>query len=241
MKNGGKKVLLIAIIVAASGFGSYRLGTHIFGAHQFHFSLDPQLSPAMHKAITAAVYESHATDLASLCARMRHACPALEQVSVERRADNKMYIAAKGMDPYVCINTKVLTTSGVLVDNLCFNHDAFGSLPVITQKDLFGKATITDEFTQWLLRLDPSVFALYDVVWNDDFSIELHDKENAQQTILCSISTAPDKSLRELCQRIIEEKIICAQGTARKYVYTADVRFEKQIIICSHKGGAYHG
>ena len=241
MKNGGKKVFLIAAILLFAGFGSYRLGMHIFGAQQFHFSLDPKLSPAMHKAIKDAVYESYITALASLCGLVRDACPALEDMSIERRANNKIYVAVSSVQPYLCIGTSILTTTGTVVDKSCFTPKALEQLPAITQKNVFGKATITNEFKQWLLRLDPSVFALYDVVWNDDFAIELQDKQNDQQTILCSVSAAPDKSLRELCQRIIEEKTICAQGTARKYLYTADIRFEKQIIICSHKGGAYHG
>jgi hypothetical protein len=241
MKSGGKKVFLVAVLVAVAGFGTYRMGMQIFGAQQFHFSLDPKLSPAMHKAIKQAVYESYITALASLCGLVQDACPALEQISIERRANNKLYIAVTCKQPYLCIDTKVLTTAGTIVDSACFTPTALEPLPVVTQKNLFGKATITDEFKQWLLQLDPSVFASYDIVWTDDFSIQLHDKQNNQQTILCSVSTAPDKSLRELCQRIIEEKTICAQGTARKYGYTADIRFENQIIICSHKGGACHG
>ena len=285
MKFANKKILLIAALVAVAGFGTYRLGMHIFSAQQFRFSLDSKLSPAMHNAIKQAVYESYNFPLASVCDAINKACPALEHTSIERRADNKLYIAAKSMDPYVCIESQpvrldpsiryapsgrsewrglpdhperaceskgapnggesindiVLTSSGKTFDKACFTNEVLQPLPVITQKKLFGKATITDEFKQWLLRLDPSVFASYTVVWNDDFAIELQDKINEKQTIVCSVTTTPDKNVRELCQRIIEEKAICAQGTARKYEYTADIRFENQIIICSHKGGAVHG
>jgi hypothetical protein len=303
MKFGSKKALFIAFVTIA-GFGTYRLGTHIFGAQQFRFSLDPKLSPSMQKAIKQAVYESYITALSSLSEVIHKACPALEHTSIERRANNKLYISAKSMEPYVRFeshnpvrldrssegaewrglpslrqgfggqafaefilsqskdrneragihpepcrridpngeeNTRILTTSGMVLDASCFIQEVVQPLPVIIQKNLLGKATITDEFKRWLLRLDPSVFAFYHIIWTDDFSIELHAKHDEKQTILCSVITVPDTNIRELCQRIFDEKIICAQGTARKYVYTADIRFEKQIIICSHKGGACHG
>lgn len=241
MKSGGRKVFLMAALVATAGFGTYKVGMHIFGAHQFHFSLDPKLSPEMHKAIKQAVHESYINALASLCAVVQDACPALDQISIERCANNKIYIAARCLEPYLLIDRMVLTTSGALLDKSCFTHSSLEHLPVITQKNLLGKAAITHEFKQWLLQLDPSVFASYDIIWNDDFSIQLYDKQNNNQAILCSVSTVPDRSLRELCQRIIEEKVICAQGTARKYWYTADIRFEKQIVVCSNKGGACNG
>lgn len=240
MKFGNKKALLMAL-VAIAGFGTYRLGTHVFGAQQFRFSLDRKLSPSMQKAIKEAVYESYITALSSLSETISKVCSALEHISIERRANNKIYITAKSADPYVRISELVLTSSGLVLDKACFTHEVLQPLPTIIQKNLLGKVTITDEFKQWLLRLDPSVFAFYEIIWTDDFSIELHDKHNEKQTILCSVTTIPDKNLRELCQRIFDEKIICAQGTARKYAYTADIRFEKQIIICSHKGGAVHG
>jgi hypothetical protein len=298
MKIGIKNVVLIAF-VAVAGFGTYRLGMHIFGAKQFHFSLDHKLSPSMQQAIKQAVYESYIPALSSLSDVIHKACPALEHISIERRANNRIYIAAKSMEPYVCIecfktvrldrssegaewrglhsfhsidpngalrpvcakvspgtqalgplvpsldegsderDILVFTTSGLVFDKSCFTREVLQPLPVIIQKKLFGKVTITDEFKQWLLRLDPSVFAFYEIIWTDDFSIELHDKHNEKQTILCSVTSMPDNNIRELCQRIFDEKSICAQGTARKYAYTADIRFEKQIIICSHKGGAH--
>ncbi len=240
MKKAGRKIFLVAFC-AITGFGIYRLGAQVFGAQQFHFSLDPQLSRATQKAIKEAVYESYVAPLASLCEKIHNVCPAVEQISVERCANNKIYIAVQSKRPYVCIDEYVLTCSGALVEKFDFEQKATVQLPIITQKNLLGKVTITDEFKQWLLQLDPSVFAFYEITRTDDYTIELKNKNNNQQSILCSVCTAPDKSLRELCQRIMDEKIAVVQGTARKYCYTADVRFEKQIIICSHKGGACNG
>ena len=229
------------LLCAATGFGMYRLGSHIFGIQGYQFSLDPKLSPAMHKAIKDAVFESYITALARLTESVKAACPALESISLERRANNSIYVAVDGMKPYVCIGSHVLTTAGALVSKDCFILGTLQNLPVITQKNILGKATITDEFKQWLLQLDPSVFALYDIIWADDYEICLTDKNVKRNAIMCSVACLPNENVRKICQRIIENKSMHAQGTAHKYFYTADIRFEKQIVLCSQKGGACNG
>lgn len=241
MKKGGKKIFLITTLLILVMVGFYKIGVTIFAADQFHFSIDPQLSGEIHKAIKEAVYESYGNSFASLSYAIKKACPALKQVNLERCPNNKLYVQVQSMNPYACIGDTVLTDMNAVVEKSCFVPASLENIPVIHQKNVLGKVTITDEFKQWVLHLDPSVFALYDIIWNDDFSIELHDKNKNNQTILCSVCSAPDQSIRELCQRIIDEKSCGAQGTARRSLYTADIRFEKQIIICSHKGGACNG
>lgn len=241
MKKGGKKIFLITAVLVLVMAGFYKVGISIFAADQFHFSIDSQLSPEIHKAIKQAVFESYGNSFASLSQAIKNVCPALKQVNLERCSNRKLYVQVQAMNPYVCIGDTVLTDMNVVVEKRCFIPASLENLPVIHQKNMFAKATITDELKQWILRLDPSVFALYDVIWLDDFSIELHDKNKNYQTILCSVCSAPDQSIRELCQRIIDEKSSGAQGTARHFLYTADIRFEKQIIICSRKGGACNG
>ncbi len=145
------------------------------------------------------------------------------------------------MQPYVCIGNDVLTTSGALVNKHCFIPEVVSQLPTITQKNHIGKATITDEFKQWLLQLDPSVFALYEITWVDDYEICLKGKQDHPNAIMCSVACLPNENVRKICQRIIENKIMHAQGTAHKYFYVADIRFEKQIVLCSQKGGACNG
>lgn len=241
MKSKGKKIFLLTIGLVCIGVGSYRWGSYIFNAQQFQFFLDSKLSPTMHQAIKDAVYESYGATLVELGNKIQQTCPALQQVRIEQRANNTLYVYADSVEPYLCIGDRILTKNGLLVESTHFASSSLKSLPKIVQKDSLNMAAVTNEFKKWLLRLDSLVFACYQVVWSDDYHIELKDKHAQAATILCSVDVVPDKNIRELCQRIIEEKAIDMQGTARGCWYTTDIRFEKQIILCSRKGGACHG
>ncbi len=82
MKTGYKKICVLTLLCAVSGIGLYRFSTHVFGIEGYQFSLDSKLSPAMHKAIKEAVYESYVISLSALTESLTQKCPALETISI---------------------------------------------------------------------------------------------------------------------------------------------------------------
>lgn len=241
MKKGGKKnVLLIAAFIMLCG-GSYHIGTLIFGSKSYSFSLDPQLSDMTQKKIKAAVHESYFGSLALLGEVIQNVCPAAGAISIARLANNVLHISCRSEMPYLMLADQfVLLKNGQIVEKKCFTQKVIQSLAVIDIKNMNEGVSFSAEFKQWLLQLDESIFAQYAISWSDDYEIYLTDKNDAHKNIICSVSNSIDKSIREKCQQIIDEKInVHAQGTAR--YCSADIRFEKQIIICSQKGGACHG
>lgn len=240
MKKGGKKsLLLVALFFAVCG-GSYRIGRSIFGSKEYSFSLDPQLSADMHKSIKDAVHESYFGSLALLGELIQNVCPAAGPISLERRANNVLHVSCKSETPYLLLADQfVLLKNGQIVEKKCFDQPAIQHVAKIDIKNMHDQMVFSSEFKQWLLQLDESIFAQYAISWADDYEIYLTDKKDAHKNIICSVSNSIDERIREKCQQIINDKSISAQGTAR--YCSADIRFEKQIIICSQKGGACHG
>lgn len=240
MKKGGKKsLLLIAVLFAVCG-GSYRIGRAIFGSKEYSFSLDPQLSADMHKSIKDAVLESYFGSLALLGGLIQNVCPAAGVISIERCGNNVLHVSCKSETPYLLLADQfVLLKNEKIVEKKCFARMAIQHLAMIDIKNMHGQMVFSSEFKQWLLQLDESIFQNYAISWADDYEIYLTDKNDAHKNIICSVSNSIDESIREKCRQIIDEKGINAQGTAR--YCSADIRFEKQIIICSQKGGACHG
>lgn len=243
MKKGNHKKLLyrcFACIIACGAI--YGIGQHIFGARAFSFSLDSQLSAQMHNVIKDTVKESYFGSLALLAQSIKKACPAAGLISIERCGDNALHIICKADMPWICLaDHMLLLKTGTIVEKRCFTDVALQDLPLLSFKDGVFPSQLSVEFKQWLLGLDTAIFAQYGITWADDYEIYLTDKSDKHKTIICSVDTKIDEKIREKCQRIINEKNIDAQGTARWCLYTADIRFDKQIIICSRRGGAYHG
>lgn len=243
MKSHSKKIVFVTVLCLIGGLASYKLGHAIFGADKYHFSLDAQLSTAMHKAIKDAVNESGIMPLAGIAESVRTVCPAVANVAVERRANKSLHIIVEADKPYLCFAGKsVLLSSGSVVDKKCFKKAVLKDLPIVACKE-HGDANseVSPDFIQWLLHLDTDIFAQYAITWIDDYEICLQDKQDNHAMIMCSIDTPLDEKIRDVCQRIIGERIDHAQGTVRDYLYTADIRFEKQIIISLQKGGACNG
>ncbi len=90
------------------------------------------------------------------------------------------------------------------------------------------------------MKLDDEIVADYAITYVDDYIIHVKDTQHPERTIVASVNVPLEKSMIQMCQHIIDEKIVVGQGTAH-VSWSADIRFDKQIIISSQKGGACHG
>ena len=142
-------------------------------------------------------------------------CAAAGAIAIERRGNNVLHISCKSETPYLILADQfVLLKNGQTVEKKCFSPTAIQHLAVIDIKNMNGLIAFSTEFKQWLLQLDESIFQNYAISWADDYEIYLTDKNDAHKNIICSVGNSVDRSIREKCQQIINEKSMHAQGTA---------------------------
>lgn len=211
----------------------------IFGAKQYYFSFDPLLESATHSKLCESIKNKHYFSLHSIASTLKCVCPALEHVSVLRRANNSLSVHCQSSEPYIRLtNDLILLKNGAVVDKSWFIASAIEPIARITFKNENSETILSAAGKQWLLGLEPEITKLYFVFWHDDYHIELRDCAHKNIKVICNVQNIFNEKIREKCQRIIEAKKQ-AQGTARDFFYTADIRFEKQIILCTQKGGAH--
>lgn len=236
-RNSKKIGYVITLLMCAAGM--YKLKGVIFTPSRCAFSFDSELSPVTKQAIKDAVKSSYLGPLSAISEQIQKICPAVEDVHIELRADKSIFVQVKKSNPYVCIaQDLVLLKSGKLVNAEYFSPEIINDLPHIMTATC---QPITEQFSKWLLKLDPLIVQQYSICFHDDYEIVLADKQDDHKKIVCSSFTAIDDEIKGMCQRIIDERLRSVQGTARSVCYRADIRFEKQIIVCSQKGGACHG
>ena len=226
--------------VSAASFSLYQLGTAVFCAKTFSFCLDSRLSFPMQEAIKSAVHQTGIVSLPDLAACVQKVCLFVASVAVQRSACNVLKVSCTVHAPALCLaDHSVMVANGSVADRSAFGAEALNDIPVIY--GLSRYTTPSSAFTQWILGLDHEVFDAYRITWADDYEIYLHDKQDEQKKIICSVANRVTQGVREQCRQIIQEKQTVVHGTAHRAPYTADIRFEKQIVICSHAGGVYHG
>ena len=244
MKSRGNKKFFGITIASIVLFASiYFLGIIVFGTNSYSFSLDPILSEQTHEIVKNTVYESYFLSLHAIADSIQKACPAVDAVFAARCADKVLRISCKACKPYIRFsNQKLVSKNGKEIDWNYFTDATRKHLPLITLTPKENpKVVISSAFKSWLLKLNPDLLSRYEIKWCDDYQIYLINKADFQKRIICSIDTQIDQKLEGKCQQLFTIKGFCAQGTARENYCFADIRFEKQIIIFSQKGGALYG
>ena len=239
MKSFGKKIIALLVLAGFISISIYKVSVAIFGADQYYFSIDPLLENNTHAKLCQSLKNKHYFSLHSIASTLKCACPALEHVSILRRPNNSLSIQCQSSAPYLRLtNDLMLLSNGAVVDKSWFSVSALEPIARIEFKNEMNENLLSQEGKEWLLSLDPAITKQYFVFWHDDYHIELRDYANKNIKVICNVHNRFNEEIREKCQRIIESKKQ-AQGTARDFLYTADIRFEKQIILCTQKGGAH--
>ncbi len=236
-RNSKKFVYTFLVIVCAAGM--YKLKGVIFTPSRCSFSFDSELSPTTKQAIKDAVKSSYLGPLAAIPHAIQKVCPAAGDINVQLTPDKTVHVRINKSNPYLRIaEDTVLLRSGKLVKADYFYKEVVEQLPHIS---IAQQGEISDQCKSWLLHLDPSLVQEYTICLHDDYEIVMADKIDQHKKIICSVFTPINDEIKGMCQRIIDERLRSMQGTARSVCYSADIRFEKQIIVCSQKGGACHG
>lgn len=240
MKITGRTYLFATVgLAVCAGFGVWRLGVALFCADSYSFVFDHSLSASARAAIQNTVAQSGAISLDAIANLVAKTCPAAQAISVERCADKSLHVGVQVAEPVYCLaQDLVLLANNVVVAKECFEPAAVAPLPVIQFEAAMGAQELSTAGKAWLLSLDKSILEAFTITWRDDYEIYVKER-NGRTTLVCSVDTIVDEKMRHACSCIVQQKM--AQGTAPKKGYIADVRFEKQIILCSQKGGAVHG
>ena len=220
---------------------AWRTGNAIFSMDSYQLSVNPLLSSYSKKIVKEIVAHNYDKPCPYLSDQLLKACPAIKNIMVQRCADHQLKIAIDVHDPYIQISDcGVLLDNGIIVHSQHFTEKSLEKIPQVQLAGYKDPFSLSKEFISWLKQLDSEVLNNFFISWSDDYQIYLQHKTARAQTILAGVNTPINGEIIQVCQQIVDQKINLEQGTAR-VTWCADIRFDKQIIVSSHKGGACHG
>lgn len=220
---------------------AWRTGNAIFSMDSYQLSVNPLLSFSSKKIVKQIVAHNYDKPFCQLSEQLLKACPAIKNIAVQRCANHQLKIAIDMFNPYMKIaDCAVLLENGSVVHVNHFTPKALEQIPQVSIAQHANPFEVSKEFVSWLKNLDPQITKDFSISWSDDYQIYLQHKQMRTQTILAGVNTPVSGEIIQVCQQIVDQKINLEQGTAR-VSWCADIRFDKQIIVSSHKGGACHG
>ena len=238
-RQGVLRIIGAGALLLLLGFGIHRLGMNIFGVQECRFSVTPLLAHCVHQSIIASVERARVLNAARLKATFDALYPDIDCVGVARFATHIADISVEVFPPIAQINNEyVLTRSGAIVAKSYFNPRCTTNLPRITIADV---NSLSPASKAWLMRWVESIAPAYRIAWEHDHEIYLHDKKNEGIALLCTVDTAFDAELEKRIAYIHTQITQKKEIESRSLGWTADIRFEKQIILCGAKGGGKHG
>ncbi len=95
---------------------------------------------------------------------------------------------------------------------------------------------------QYAQEASPELFSAFEVCWNNEHEVWLHDKQHKKFSLLCNAATIPDQKMvryGNCIKQSLEQRNLFAQ--ARKHQWVADMRFADQIVVFLDRGGRHHG
>lgn len=220
---------------------AWRTGNAIFSVDSYQLTVNPLLSFSSKKIVKEIVAQNYDKPFRQLSEQLLKACPAIKNIAVQKCADHTLKIAIDMCNPYMKIaDSGVLLDNGSVVHATHFTKKALEQIPQVIMAQQANPFEISKEFVSWLKNLDAQIIKDFCISWQDDYQIYLQHKQMRTQTILAGVNMPVSGEIIQVCQQIVDQKINLEQGTAR-VSWCADIRFDKQIIVSSHKGGACHG
>ena len=220
---------------------AWRTGNAIFSMDSYQLSINPLLSSYSKKMVKEVVAHNYNKPCHQLSEQLLKTCPAIKNVAVRRCADHTLKIDIDVYNPYLQLSDcGVLLENGAVVHAQHFTLNSLEKIPQVQLAEHKDPFSLSKEFISWLHQLDSHVLTNFFISWHDDYQIYLQHKTARAQTILAGVNTPLDGEIIQVCQQIVDQKVNLEQGTAR-VTWCADIRFDKQIIVSSHKGGACHG
>lgn len=235
------KMWLFSLSIMLASIGCWRLGKEIFSIQSHQCLLSASFSTETKKNIKALIAHYYTKSFEQMVHALKEKCPAIKTVAMQRCANHQLRISLDTYAPTMKLGDgAVLLENNSIVAAAHFTSKVLNQLPAVDLKKEANPQLLSLECRAWLNKLDKDILESYTLAWEDDYQIYCKQKNNPARVIIAGVNTALEKEIIEVCQHIIDEKIQLGQGTAR-VSWSADIRFDKQIIVSSHKGGACHG
>lgn len=241
----GKRIAL-CLFTALTGIGLVvllccRAGNAIFSVDSYQLTINPLISFSSKKILKEIIAQHYSNSFEQLSQQLQNACPAIKNVCVRRCADHQLKIYVDLHQPFMQIGqTALLLENGSVVGKHHYKKQSIEDLACLQIPIDANPFAISKELISWLQQLDEHIVKEFSINWNDDYQIYLQHKQMRTHRILAGVGTPVNGEIVQVCKQIVDHKINLEQGTARA-LWCADIRFDKQIIVSSHKGGACHG
>jgi len=231
-----QKNITKSIFAFCIGTFCYYKSAFITGPYTYSLTSDPALSDIIIDACAHTIQKELRSSLPQLAQNIQQISPAIEQVRLYKDAHKKLQVSIQAAEPRICFNDHtVLLSTGNLIHKDSFNAHAYQETPSVQCAEHKNTHELSRAFKRWLLTMPTAIMATYMITYHDDYRIILQHK-TMHTHIICNVDTCMSEQLSKLCEQIIEQKM--HEGT-RALSYTADVRFENQIIVSSQKRGTY--
>ncbi len=231
------RILAFFAIVSIVTTNLERVSRSLSSVQHILFQIDESLSSDTRNEIKSYVHMLRFNGKYNPAALVDHlpdrfAC--IAGIESQTFAHNTAKLVIKTHEPLVKISDdQLVTMNGEILSQRFFDTNLLSqldlvqvSLPVNPDKIPILVKTITDSIQADLLKS-------YSMVWIDEHTIRLQDKQNSRITIVCSDETLPDESMQAKCAALAQDKLSQKPNVRWK----ADIRFEDQIIVSMDKGG----
>ncbi|HZW60956.1 MAG TPA: hypothetical protein VFF04_01910 [Candidatus Babeliales bacterium] len=245
-RQGIRMIGLLALIGGAL-VGFICVVSLVFGVKRYSFSIDPLFSDVTRRAIIEYIEESESFKNSSSFERfafLQDRFPAIKSLKTELIAPNVLHCEVSATPPVIKINdTLILTDSGLVVLPETFASYRLENLygiqvneaPLFTHK-------VSSTMLECIKKISPSLYSRFSISWISEFHVRFDDKLNPSFSILCAAQSIPNEQMLRYCEQLLQTNT--RQGTNGCKVpkhWIADVRFSKQIILFTEKGGVGYG
>ena len=249
MKVTKNHIRLISYTTLSAAFSALVLFiiSAVFGIQQYDLRVDDRIVPALNAQLAAHVQNlPHGVRVTpNLSADLiQKKFPWIKSVSFFRIPTKTMQVAVALDEPQLRVNGAVITEQSHVVPASTFMPAAIEGLPKLeitfTESDY---DMLPDHFVPHAHTFTDERFLPYTISWIDEYTARLTDKEQPQFTILFNAHVIPDAGMFAHCssiKQLLQERGSFG-GRNKDTRWVADIRFERQVIVFSEKGGIAHG
>ena len=245
--NVSKRSWLIVVGVLIIGISVKVVCGRLNAVHAVTVAVDSRLATDVQKKVVAFVHENTVHKKLSapqLFAQLQQQFPCVQSLTAHFCAPGVLHCEVEAATPLVVLNNKQV----VMENNQLFARELYADRSVrflynVTQDAPQQTMHIAPQFAATMHKLLPGIFTEYHVQWIDDKQVKLLDKTQPDFTIICSATKVPDQKMLAQCNKLKSdiEQTQLLEKKPRKQQWTADIRFENQIILVGEKGGLVNG
>ncbi len=223
------------------------IGNGLFGVERYALRVDDRIVTSLNAELAAHVQNFTCglrvrPDISAQ--EIQKQFPWIQSVSFHRIPTKEMRVAVIADDPQIKVNTGVITHHLRVLPAVTFTVTALSQIPTLEVKFPHAERhEIPDSFVPHAKTLTDQRFSAYTITWIDEYCARLTDAEQPHFSILFNAYSIPDEAMFAHClsikQQLEERGSFAGRNKGTRWV--ADVRFERQVIVFSEKGGIAHG